>query len=151
MLSVSVPSTCLSVHCILSSHDLNAKERRVRIVLSVILSIMITIARPRTYRCKMMRRIWKEKVRLAWGLHIEWLLQPTRVLEHLGSSSITLANLVRTSPHQARNSVYLTCNLRHEMDWNGVQSCQDWFWGTLVIPMHCIGTKSGALRVNCLA
>ena len=57
-LSVQVPSTCLSVRCSLSSHDLNAKERRVQIELRIlhrILSIMITIARPGTYRCKMMR------------------------------------------------------------------------------------------------
>ena len=59
-LSVQVPSTCLSVRCILNSHDLNAKERRVwkiKVVriLHRILSIMITIARPGTYRCKMMR------------------------------------------------------------------------------------------------
>ena len=64
-LSVQVPSTCLSVRCILSSHDLNAKELRVQIVLPGILSIMITIARPGTYRCKMMRWIWKKR----WGLH----------------------------------------------------------------------------------
>ena len=59
-LSVQVPSTCSSVRCILNSHDLNAKERRlwkIKVVriLHRILSIMITIARPGTYRCKMMR------------------------------------------------------------------------------------------------
>ena len=44
-LSVQVPSTCLSVRCILSWHDLNAKERRVRIPIVIMMLRMPLNAR----------------------------------------------------------------------------------------------------------
>ena len=63
-LSVQVPSTCLSVRCILSSHDLNAKERRVRI------PIVIMMLRTNSS--------WNLSSQFAWLIHSSTLVSCPR-------------------------------------------------------------------------